>query len=158
MKTGLRFCAVSLTISRPSLHCSTKQGSTSTDCFWMFYLKPTRFPSKRTIHWKSRGGGFPLKIKHSWGYPSHTVKFLNPFSSIFGVHILILDIWPAPQVAEHWLQAAKSPQPGSDGASGSGGTPSDGILVLHEFEKFLENILNLETPSWSCDQMNIVSK
>ena len=88
------------------------------------------FPSKRTIHWKSRGGRFPWKIKRSWGYPSHTVKFLKPFSSIFGVHNLILDIWPAPQVAEHWLQAAKSPQPGSDGASGSGGTPSGGTLVL----------------------------
>ena len=72
-----------------------------------------------------------LKIKPSWGYPSQTVKFLNPFSSTFGVHSLILDIWPAPQVAEHWLQAAKSPQPGSEGASGNGGTPS-GVSSLEE--------------------------
>ena len=39
LKTSLRFCAVSLTISRPSLHCSTKHGSTSTDSLSPFYLK-----------------------------------------------------------------------------------------------------------------------
>lgn len=133
LKISLSFCAVSLTISRPSLHWSTKQGSTSTDSFSMFYFEFNGF-NLRNFQKSFHDG---LSLKRSWGYPSQTVKFLKPFFSILGVHNLILDIWPAPQVAEHWLQAAKSPQPGSDGASGSGGTPSGGILVLDEFEKVI---------------------